>query len=259
MITSPARSGISVAVRPLLAILVLLGTGAPNPVEGQVRGGTGDEFPSRINVGLAVGIAQPLGEFSEYVSVGAGLHGFLRIGLDDGGSVGLRIDGGVLTYGNETQRVCLSETVGCRIQVDLTTSNNILLLGIGPEFGTRVGSSRLYGAGTLGLGYFSTDSRVAGTGEAEPFASTRNYGDGGLSWTLLGGIEIPLGLVQGSTVALDLGASYHRNGLREYLTRGAITERPDGSLQFDVTRSEADFLLWRLGVSVGVGPGHSGG
>lgn len=215
-----------------------------------------DQSP-RMAAGAALAIAQPRGEFSEYVDVGGGIMGHFRVALDDAGLLSLRVQGGFLTYGNETQRVCLSETVGCRIEVDLTTSNNIVLLGVGPELAVPLGRTRVYGHGTLGLGYFSTDSSVRGTsgvGE-DPFASTRNYGDGGVAWNGGGGVEIPLGRLQDQPVLLDLGLSYQGNGRREYLTRGGIRDLPDGSLEFDVKRSQANFWLWRLGVSVGVGPG----
>ena len=45
--------------------------------------------------------------------------------------------------------------------------------------------------------------------------------------------------------------------LREYLTRGGIIDEPDGSISLDVKRSEADFLLWRIGASVGIVPRES--
>ena len=237
----------------LLPLLVAVELGGQEPELRQ------DSETPRLRAGLAVGMAQPLGEFRDYVRMGGGVHGFFRVQMGDEGRVALRVHAGVLTYGRETQRVCLSETVGCRIEVDLTTSNNILLLGVGPEVGVPVGRARLYATGSVGLGYFSTDSQVMGTVQNEPFASTRNFGDGGFAWTGGGGVEVPLGWIQRVPVALDFGVSYQGNGRRDYLTRGGITDLPDGSLEFDVKRSQADFLLWRLGVSVGVPTGEPGG
>lgn len=209
-----------------------------------------DEHP-RMHAGGALMLAQPLGAFDRYVGLGGGIDGFFRVGLDEAGIVGVRLQGGFVNYGNETREVCLSQTVGCRIVVDLTTSNNILFFGIGPEIGAPAGPLRLYANGTAGFSYFSTDSNVSGDLDFEPFATTRNFGDGGFALTAGGGIQLHLARTDGATIGLDLGASYQRNGFREYLTEGGITDLPDGSIRLDVKRSRADLLLWRLGVTVG--------
>jgi opacity protein-like surface antigen len=214
--------------------------------------------PARLHAGAALAIAQPRGEFSEYVDVGGGVEAFFRVGLDPQGVVSLRIRAGFLTYGNETKRVCLSETIGCRIQVDLTTSNNIFLVGLGPELAVPIGRTRLYANGSVGYDYFSTDSNVEGTSSEEPFASTRNFGDGGFSWNGGGGIEVEIARTRQVDVALDFGVAYQGNGRREYLTRGGIIDLPDGSLEFDVKRSEANFVLWRVGVALGIRPEDDG-
>jgi hypothetical protein len=206
----------------------------------------------RAYAGLAAAIAQPVDEFADYVSIGGGLNGFLRIGLDSRSIAALRLDGGFITYGNETERVCLSTTVGCRIQVDLTTSNNIFMLGLGPELALPLGPVRIYGNGSAGFSYFSTESSVEGSSQAEPFASTENYGDGGFAWTLGGGIEVQVAVANGTPIAIDFGLGYQKNGLREYLTEGGITDHPDGSITLDVKRSNADYLLWRIGVAIGL-------
>lgn len=204
--------------------------------------------------GGALILAQPMGEFDEYVGLGGGADGFFRFPFDEAGVVSLRAQLGFVNYGNETQRVCLSETVGCRIQVDLTTSNNIFLFGIGPELAVPAGPLRLYANGTAGFSYFSTDSNVEGTSDVEPFASTRNFGDGGFAWSAGGGLQVHLTETdRGVSIALDIGASLQKNGQREYLTEGGITDLPDGSIRLDVLRSDADLLLWRLGVAVGFG------
>lgn len=248
------------AVIPYLAALVLF-LAAPPALRGQsaepgwdAANARGEVAPPRIHVGGGLAVAQASGEFSEYVSVGAGLQAFARLDMDESGRVGLRLQGSFLNYGNETKRVCLSATVGCRVQVDLTTSNNIVTVGVGPELALPVGTSRLYGNALAGFGYFSTDSQVRGGLDQEPFAGSRNYGDGGFSWSAGGGIEIPIARAGMIPVSLDLGLTYHGNGRREYLTRGDIRDLPDGSLEFAVKRSQADFLVWRVGVSVGLRP-----
>ena len=242
---------------PLLALTAALA--APTAVSAQGFQSFDTLGTPRMHAGLAVSVAQPIGEFSDYVGAGGGLHGFFRVGLDPRGIVSLRLNAGFLQYGNETKRVCLSSTVGCRIQVDLTTSNNIILFGVGPELAIPVGRVRLYGNATAGLGYFSTDSSVEGaTGDQQPFASTNNYGDGGFSWTGGGGIEVRVAQPKGVPISIDFGLSRQGNGSREYLTEGDITDRPDGSIVLDVKRSEADFILWRLGVTVGIRPAIEG-
>ena len=237
------------AVLSLRSLLFLLATLAATAGRSAAQ----DELPlPRSYAGLAVAIAAPLGEFDDYVDVGGGIDGFFRVRLDPDGIVSLRVHGGFINYGNETKRVCLSETVGCRIQVDLTTSNNIFMLGFGPELAAPMGRVRVYFNGSVGFDYFSTDSNVSGTSTEAPFASTRNFGDGGFSWNGGGGMEVRVGHISNLPIAIDVGAAYQGNGRREYLTRGDIIDLPDGSLRFDVKRSDANFVLWRIGATIGI-------
>lgn len=232
----------------LLVPFVLSGPRAPLGAQAP------DSADPRFHAGLSAIVAQPLGEFDDYVDVGGGLQAHFRVNLDPAGIVGLRFQGGFVNYGHETRQVCLSQTVGCRITVDLTTSNNIFILAAGPEIGVPLGPVRLYANGGIGLGYFSTDSHVSGTSDSEPFARTENYGDGGLALNGGGGAQIRIARAQEMPVSIDLGVSYQRNGQREYLTEGGIRDLPDGSIELDVRRSDANLLLWQLGVSVGFRP-----
>ena len=231
---------------PLAALLT------PAAVTAQAFQSADTIGPVKLHAGLAAAVAQPLGEFADYVGVGGGLDGFFRVALDERGVVSLRFQAGFLNYGSETKRVCLSQTVGCRIQVDLSTWNNIVLGGLGPELAVPLGRVRLYGNATVGFGYFSTYSSVEGTSTEEPFASTTNYDDGGFAWTAGGGILVRVASPKGVPISIDLGLSRHANGRREYLTEGGITDLPDGSIELHVNRSRADLLLWRIGVSVGI-------
>jgi hypothetical protein len=230
--------------------LVLLGSLVP--IAGAAQNPQLIEGRPRAYFGLAAAVAQPRDEFANYVSIGGGLDAFLKVGLDARSIAALRLNGGFITYGSEKERVCLSTTVGCRIQVDLTTSNNIFLLGLGPELALPLGPVRIYGNGSAGFSYFWTESQVEGSSQAEPFASTENYGDGGFAWNLGGGIEVQVAVANGTPIALDFGVGYQKNGLREFLTEGGIIDHPDGSITLDVKRSQANFLLWRLGVSIGL-------
>jgi len=243
-----------------LAMVLALALPLAAPAAAQNTWDREGESPStwapRTQAGGAFVIGQPLGEFRDYVRAGFGLDGFWRVGLDPDGWVSLRVDGAFLVYGQETNRVCLSATVGCRIQVDVTTSNSIVAAGLGPELAIPLGPTGggLYGGMSAGFSYFSTDSRVGGTQDPPDaaFASTRNFSDGGFAWTASGGLRFPV--TRGRTpVSVDLGVRRVGSGRREYLTRGDISERPDGSLEFNVRRSEADLLLWRIGVAVGLG------
>jgi hypothetical protein len=237
-------------IRRFASMLLAVAALTPALVVAQTQ--ADPDAPVRLHAGLAVAVAQPLGEFSDYVGVGGGADAFFRVALDERGIVSLRFQAGFINYGSETKRVCLSQTVGCRIQVDLSTWNNIALGGLGPEIAFPVGRVRLYGNATAGFGYFSTYSSVEGTSTEEPFASTTNYDDGGFSWTAGGGVAVRVASPRGVPISIDLGLSRHANGRREYLTEGGIRDLPGGSIELDVKRSQADLLLWRIGVTVGL-------
>lgn len=211
--------------------------------------------PPRFHVGGALTVAEPEGPFAEVVGTGWGIDLNGRYALDPEGVLGLRVDIGFVEYGRETRQVCFSATVGCRVVLDLTTSNTILSGGFGPEVALPGRGVRPYAYGQLGFAYFSTTSRLRGTADVEDFASTENFGDGTLAWRMGGGMQIRLS--GGRTpVWLDLGADYNRNGVVEYLTEGDIRDNPDGSITVFPNRSEANLTTFRIGVTVGIRGGR---
>jgi hypothetical protein len=172
-----------------------------------------------------------------------------------GGAFALRADGGFIVYGSETRRVCFSETVGCRILLDLTTTNSIGYLNIGPQLMLPDGPVRPYVNAAIGGSYFGTSSSVDGVdGNDDAFANTTNFDDITLAWTGGGGLLISLS--RGRTpVLLDLGVRYHGNGEVEYLKEGDIQDNPDGTITITPTRSEANLLTFQIGVSIGARAG----
>jgi hypothetical protein len=205
----------------------------------------------RSYLGGELTFARPQGEFSNYVDQGwgGGIHYLMR--LDPGGWLGLRADASLVNYGHERQRVLLSPTIGGRIAVDLTTDNNIVLVGAGPQIGLPTGTFRPYLNGFAGVSYIFTESSVGGTYSGETFASTTNFDDASFAYGGGAGVYIPVSRRR-NPVSIDLGATYRHNGVAEYLRHGDITDNPDGSITLHPVRSETDLLTFHVGVSVGV-------
>jgi hypothetical protein len=229
----------------LVALAVLAG-GA----DAQRRG----ERPAGwFGVGL-VG-AGPLGELGDYIEAGGGGQFYGMVPLDPEGRVRLRGDFGFLIYGHERQRLCFSYPVGCRIGMDLTTTNSVLYGGVGPEVALASGAVEPYLNASLGFSYFATTSALSGDRDYEEFASTTNFSDANFAWRAGGGLRIRLS--QGrKPVALDLGVERHENGVADFLTEGDIVDHPDGSITLYPNRSEANMVTFRLGVTVGIPHGR---
>lgn len=208
----------------------------------------------RFFLGGGLWFARPEGEFARYVDSGFGLDVNGRLSLDEAGIVSLRGDLGFIQYGRETRQVCFSATVGCRILLDLTTSNDIFVGGIGSEVALPGRALRPYAFGEIGFSYFSTRSSLEGTTDSQDIAETENYGDGTLAWIAGGGVDVRLSRGR-HPIDLDLGVEYHANGRAEYLREGDIVDNPDGSITLFPTRSETDFTTFRVGIRVGIPSG----
>jgi hypothetical protein len=210
-----------------------------------------EPLPVRAFAGGGLMVAQPVGEFSDFIGAGFGAGGHFLVKLDRRGILGFRADGGFIVYGHERQRVCLSTTVGCRIEVDLTTTNNIVFASIGPQLSVPAGAVQPYVNASMGFSYFATSSSISdtGIGDDEDF-STTNFDDGTFAWQAGTGLRIPLRTR--TPVLLDVGARYNTNGRVEYLRKGDIIDNPDGSITLTPQRSEANLVTWLIGVSVGI-------
>ncbi|HEU0016405.1 MAG TPA: hypothetical protein VFQ45_22185 [Longimicrobium sp.] len=210
--------------------------------------------PARSFFGLNLTLAQPTGEFAQQVEGGIGGELSFLHRLDDAGWLALRIDGGLLLYGYERQHVPLSETVGHRIWVDLTTSNNIAFFGIGPQIGVPSGRFQPYVNAYAGYSYIYTQSSVSGSSYDyydEPFATTTNFDDGTYSWGAGAGAYLPItsGRVP---ISMDLGIKWRNNGVAEYLREGDIQDNDDGTLTLYPQRSDTDLMTFHIGVTLGL-------
>lgn len=212
-----------------------------------------NDFRPRTNfhVGASFVVAKPVGEFNDFIDSGYGLT--LEAGYQPPSSIlGVALSGGFVIYGSETKQVCFSQTVGCRVLLDLKTNNAIVFLGLEPRLMLPAGPIRPFLDTSIGLSYFATTSSVEGTQSDEDFASTTNLDDLVFAWTGGGGVLVPLGR---GDVSLELAARYHGNGDATYLREGDIIDNPDGSITLQPNRSETNMLTFRLGVRVALRKG----
>ena len=204
---------------------------------------------ARVDISLLG--ADPVGELGHYVDAGGGIQFGGAIPLDGRrGHLRLRTDFGFIIYGYESRRVCLSAPVGCRIELDLNTTNGIFFGGVGPEVVLATGSVEPYLNASMGFSYFATTSSLQGTWDSEDFANTTNFDDFMWSWRAGGGMRVR---VSGGRrpVFVDLGVEHHQNGLADFLTEGDIEDHPDGSITLYPNRAEANMTAFRVGVSIG--------
>jgi len=108
---------------------------------------------------------------------------------------------------------------------------------------------RPYGRALVGFSYFATSTSVEGSSDVEPFATTTQLDDLTLSGALCAGVRIPF--KRNGIVALDIHARYVINGEVEYLVEGDIHEAADGRLLFEPRRTQANLLVFGVGVTFG--------
>jgi len=192
--------------------------------------------------GFTVGL--PVGEFHDFVGVHPGVGTAVTIG----GPVGLRIAGTLLVYGHEQQIVPFGGWGG-RLAFGMNTDNIIGTLGLGPQITLGSGPVRLYGYGTIGLGYFATVSSLGGCGCYDA-GQTTNFDDWALAREAGGGMQLRLS--RHGPAFLDLSARYLRNGRVEYLREGSIYEDADGRIVVRPVESFANLVTFQIGMSFGI-------
>jgi len=191
--------------------------------------------------------ADAIGDLGTVVDQGFGLQlgGGLPMAAD--GHLRIRADAGFVVYGIERLHYC---GISCRVTSELTTTNNILFAGIGPELVLSRGDVQPYVYGSAGVSYFVTSSSLDDQDGYGPYLQTTNYSDVVYGLKYGGGIRFRVGGGH-RPVYLDLGVERHDNGVTSYLTRGDIVDNPDGTVTLFPNRSDADLVSFRLGVTIG--------
>ncbi len=211
--------------------------------------------PATATFGLSILAADPVGNMGAIVDNGFGGQMYATYPLEKAGHVRIRGDLGLMVYGHERSRLCFGTPIGCRIEMDLTTTNSIAFGGIGPEIVLSTGRVQPYLNGSVGVSYFSTTSALSGSADYDDFANTTNFDDAVMAWRAGAGLRVQVAGGR-KPVWLDMAVERHENGVAEYLTKGDILDNPDGSVTLFPTRSDANLMTLRFGVTIGIPRGR---
>jgi hypothetical protein len=214
------------------------------------------DFARRWSGSLGIAVMQPLGEFRQNVANGFGVDGEAAFHLDRRGILSLRALMNFTGYGHEVKRSMISPTIGSRILVDVVTDNEIFSLGLGPRLQVPRGPVRPYIAASAGFANFSTSSHIRDEdydhdGSEEHFETTQ-LSSTRFAWTGSGGVLIPVNWSKTTSVQIDAGATYHGGDKARYLRSGDIVDNPDGTISFTPRYTATRFMVYRLGVRVGL-------
>jgi hypothetical protein len=201
---------------------------------------------TRVKIGGGAGMMIPQGEFGRFVRTGFAGSAHAVVGLETSNTLAIRFEGSFANYGRERFSVPTFPTTG-RVWSDVSTTNNVATFGIGPQLQIASGPIQPYVNGFVGMGYFYTTSSVHG-----PWAwgSSLNFDDVRLGYGFGGGLGIALG--PRSNVVLTMDAQYRSHDNVQYLREGGIVDDGFGGVYIDPIISNADFLTFQLGASVGL-------
>ena len=233
----------------LLSTLIAASASAQRSTSEDSSSTLGSALMRRSAASISVAQSRPQGAFGQRVGLGYGATGAYLFRLDDAGVVSLRAEAGVMSYGGESRRSMLSETIGGRVQVNVETSNYIAPALFGVQIARPTGVVRPYvNVGAGGQAFF-TESSVRGTSNVIDFASTTNHSAWAPAWAVGGGVAMPVYTGKAS-VQLDLGAQYVAGGRARYLTEGSIVDLPGGAISVTPVESATHLVVVRVGARI---------
>jgi hypothetical protein len=200
----------------------------------------------------------PQGEFKDNISnIGGGL-GLEFTYLPATMPFGIGASFGYLVYGSEKFHETI-QTKNADFNVDVTTTNSIILGHLLFRFQIKQGKVRPYLDGLIGFNHITTDTKIKDPDFWDDGVRTNNIDDTVLSYG--GGFGLMVKVYEGSwkkvkqttkkkkwELLIDLRIRYIRGNEGEYLKEGSIF-RVDDELFYDVNKSRTDLITAQLGVS----------
>lgn len=237
------RSAIGSPHRSFLLVVVLAAAWAW-PAAAQRAAPDREEY-SRFSGSMAFLNTQPLGSLSTGPGFGVDLSAAWA--LDPARRFRVRGELRGAMYGRDTRTACLSETVGCLIEVDVDTDYGSYFVGVGPELAVPVVGSTLILDATAGVAGFSVSSSVRGTADfdGEDLLSTNNFSDTFFAWSAGGELRVPVAPV----VSLSVGGHYQHNGEASYVPEGGVTRNAHGTVDVAAVTTDANMFTITVGVA----------
>ena len=226
-----------------VCVLVTPAAGALMPAEPPQTSAAG-LIPDRTRFAAGVSVIgfEPKEEFRQNIGNGVGVSGTVQYYLDREGWGNIRFDPSWLRYGNETERL------GGRVELEVTTTHQIIGLSFGPELAVPRGPIRPYINTAFSGLLFLTTSSVRGTDRNDQaIAESTNHSDWTKAWVVGSGVRIPLG-GRDSGFAADVGVRYHKGSEASYLREGSIQDNPDGTVTITPLISETPFMMYTFGI-----------
>jgi opacity protein-like surface antigen len=156
----------------------------------------------------------------------------------------LRAEASFLGYASESWEVLFPGTAG-RIMGEITTSNWIARLAIGPQLTVGHGVVRPYAYATAGTSCFATTTSLSDDHDScgDCVASDTNYSDWTFSWSAGGGLLVRVA----AAGYLDVGARYIGNGTVNWLAEGDLVQDADDVARPRPRRSPANVVEVTVG------------
>jgi hypothetical protein len=215
---------------------------------------------SRYTVGVSGVYGQPLAVFADNVRRGFGLDGMGTVGLDSRGIFSLKGEIGYIWYNRKSERFIVDNGFDF-FELESQTTSGVFTLGVGPQIAVPFGPIRPYFGGSVGFARFATNTAIkvpsdqTNTGQEETIDQQTVSSDFILSLTASGGFRFELPFM-GRGILADVGARWHRNGEAEYVSSEGVVYDGSGRPTITATRSDADFVVYRLGIVIPLGRGR---
>jgi hypothetical protein len=251
----------------MLACIFLLAAGARSATaqdtfapQGPSTVSDTSDISGQVTGGLIGGI--PVSDLRENVGTGGGVR-LAFGGWMDRRPVMFGLDIGFFSYGHVEEEVPFSSTVGPRVPMEVSTSNNVLETHLTARLQSRRGRFRPYGEVLAGFKYLFTRSRIdtdhIGSTLGEEIAGATNFDDFALSGGVGAGVDIQVYRQDNTAkpvrrIDLHLGVQYLLGQEAEYLTEGALNDQNgNGQLdrgELDICRSRTTFLQPTFGLTI---------
>lgn len=218
--------------------------------------------PPRVQLGVGLIGAGAVGDFGTGVDGAWGALMHMDVGLGRSPfSVGGEFGG--MGYGAEHRSVYVGDAIPDipNLSLKVNTDNEMWLGHVRVRAQRRVGRWRPYADGLIGFTELATSTSIKGaltcssapqagvTCSSETAAEATNAKDYVRSYGASAGVMIGFTSSPRSP-RLDLSVRYHRGGVAEYLTEGAIV-REGGRATLNLSRSRTDMVMVYCGVAIG--------